>query len=475
MTREKKLAWNTGILSLGTFLPKAAAFITLPVLTGGMSQADYGIYDLITILESLVLPAATLQIQTAAFRYLIDAREEKEKQKAIISNTLLFTLLVSLAVLSAVFVLMRGRGRSIRFWICLYFFADILVSSVSQIARGLNRCLDYSVSAVLSAVGRMVFAVVLVGGQGMGLKGGVMALAGATVFALCFLSVRLRLYRQVSVRACSFEMIRQLLRYSWPMVPNSMSMWVVRVSDRLIITAVLGVSANAVYAVANKIPSMLNLIQNTFVMAWQENASLVSRDADAADYYARVFRRIYDLMAGCLGMMLAGAPLLFALLVKGSYDAAFLQMPILFMGMFFYGMSACLGGIYVAYKATRSVGITTFAAAVCNLLLNLLLIRKLGLYAASLSTLFSYLFLFVFRLVHVRKLVKIRFDYLHLVLVFGVLVLECGLCYVRKPAVSCAAGIFGGFVFVWLNKVMLIHLWRRGMEAVQNVIKERKQ
>ena len=61
---------NTLILSLGTFLPKFAAFITLPILTGQLTKVEYGTYDLVTVMVSLLLPAATLQIQAAAFRLL---------------------------------------------------------------------------------------------------------------------------------------------------------------------------------------------------------------------------------------------------------------------------------------------------------------------------------------------------------------------------------------------------------------------
>ena len=80
MSREGKLAKNTLILSIGTFLPKLASIITLPVLTGCLTQSEMGTYDVILILESLFLPTATLQIQTAAFRFLIDARDDKGVQ-----------------------------------------------------------------------------------------------------------------------------------------------------------------------------------------------------------------------------------------------------------------------------------------------------------------------------------------------------------------------------------------------------------
>ena len=48
MKREEKLVKNTLILALGTFFPKLAIFIALPVLTGCLTQAEYGTYELVS-------------------------------------------------------------------------------------------------------------------------------------------------------------------------------------------------------------------------------------------------------------------------------------------------------------------------------------------------------------------------------------------------------------------------------------------
>ena len=71
MSRGKELAKNTLILFFGTFLPKLSSIITLPIITGGLTKVEYGTYDLIGTLISLLFPIVTLQIHSAAFRFLI--------------------------------------------------------------------------------------------------------------------------------------------------------------------------------------------------------------------------------------------------------------------------------------------------------------------------------------------------------------------------------------------------------------------
>lgn len=459
MSREGKLAKNTFILSIGTFLPKLASFITLPILTGRLTQAEYGTYDLITVLVSLVLPAATLQIQTAAFRFLIDERKNRAEVKKIVTNIFAFIVPISLIALVVLYLCLPSQSVAIKFWICAYFFVDILVNGARQVSRGLAKNMDYSVSAIISTVGNMLFVVIFVWYLKASLLGAVVALCTASSFALVYLLLKAKLYLYIDIFCFSIAQIKKMLRYSWPMVPNSMSMWVMRVSDRFVVTLFMGVSANAVYSVANKIPQLLTLAQSTFTMAWQENASIVSKDDDADTYYTSMFRTMYDLIAGFFGLLIAVTPVLFVLLIRGDYADAYYQIPILFLGMFFYSMSSFLGGIYVAYKATRSVGITTMTAAASNLIINLVTINFIGLYAASGSTLISYLLLFIFRLFDVKKYVRLKFDIKHILIVLGIMVFECVLCFQRNLILNVINLLIGVIVFFALNRSFVKSVW----------------
>lgn len=466
MSRESRLAKNTIILSIGTFLPKLAAFITLPILTGCLTQAEYGTYDLITVLVSLVLPAATLQIQTAAFRYLIDVRNEEAEIRKIVTNIFAFIIPISLIVLFVLYACLPGEDIEIKLWICAYFFADILVDSARQIIRGLANNLVYSISAIISAGGKMVFAVIGVWYLDAGLLGAVIALCLASYLSLIYLVVKTKMYRCIDVSVISKRTLKELIGYSWPMVPNSMSMWVMRVSDRFIVTLFMGVSANAVYSVANKIPSILTLAQSTFTMAWQENAASVSKDDDADAYYTSMFKMMYDLTAGFFGILITATPVLFVLLIRGDYIEAYNQIPVLFLGMFFFSMSSFLGGIYVAYKATRSVGVTTIIAAASNLIIDLIMIRWIGLYAASGSTLISYLLLFVFRLKNVQQYVHLKYDLKHIICVLLIMMFESILCFCQNIFLNFINMGIAGIVFFLLNKSFVRSVWKAFMNKV---------
>lgn len=115
-------------------------------------------------------------------------------------------------------------------------------------------------------------------------------------------------------------------------------------------------------------------------------------------------------------------------------------------------MSTFLGGIYVAYKKSRSVGVTTTAAAVCNLVTDLAAIKYIGLFAASGSTLISYIFLFVFRLIDVQKIVKVKYDLKQMIGILLIILTESVFCFLRRRILNIVNLILGIVFFFVLNK-----------------------
>lgn len=468
MDREGKLLKNTIILAIGTFIPKITSLITLPLLTAYLTIEEYGSFDLILTLVSLILPAVTLEIKAAAFRFLIEYRKNIEKTKQIVTDIYVFTVSVSVITLMILFSFIPVSSAISKVVICAYFLVDTLLGTTRQIVRGLSKNTDYSVSAVFSSVGNVVFSFMFVVFLKQGLIGAVLSLVVADFLAFLFLFYKSEIYKYVCVLKVNKDVLVELISYSWPMVPNSLGLWVMKLSDRLIVTAALGVSANAIYAVANKIPQLLTTAQSTFTMAWQESASLASNDKDVSNYYSQMFKTMYNLYVGCMALLIGMTPILFKLLINEKYTDAYFQMPILFFGVFFNCLTAYLGGIYVAFKRTKSVGITTIVAAITNLVIDILFVRIIGIYAASISTLVSYAVLFIYRAIDVQRLAKLRFDYKHIFGLLLVIVIECTLYYMRNPVlnvINFASGIVLMFI---LNLSMIRQIMMKLLEFVRS-------
>lgn len=281
------------------------------------------------------------------------------------------------------------------------------------------------------------------------------ALSLASFLATAYLFIVSLRYVHYSIKHFSLKLIKEMLSYSWPMVFNNLSRWSLSLSDRLVITAFLGVESNAVYAVATKIPNLLATFQGTFSMAWQENASIANSDKDSSEYYSKMFDTFFCFLCGILAILIATTPVLFLVLIHGDYNEAYQQMPLLFMGMLFDGMAAYLSGIYVANKKTLSIGITTVIAAIVNLAIDFVLVNIIGIFAGSISTMVSYLFLMIFRMIDIQKIQKIKYNLPKLLGVILLMVFMSVLCWMQAFWINVINVIIAVLVATMLNRNIL--------------------
>ncbi len=411
MNRGKELAKNTIIISIGTFLPKFASIITIPIISEFLTKVEYGTYDLITSLVSLLLPVVTLQIQSGVFRFIIDCRDDSVKRKQVITSAYLFLIPISiLSIIGLDFYFGDSTGTQ-KIILGLYFLSEVFITCTRQIVRGFSKNKLYSFSTVVQSLINAALVVVLVGQLRMGLNGVLIANTAGALVSIIVMLFWGGVFREVKIRFFSSETLKLLLAYSWPMIPNVLSSWILRMSDRFVIKWFIGIEAVAVYAAAYKIPQLFLSFQGSFTYAWQENASLAIKDKDAKDYYSRVFDKVFCIIAGVMALLIGFSPLLFKILIKGDYGDSYPQISILLLGVFFASVSSLLGGLYIAHKKTRSVGITVVIAAVINLAIDLGTVGLIGLYAASISTLISYMWLTLYRMYDVRKFQDMDYNY----------------------------------------------------------------
>lgn len=460
MSREKSLAKNTIILAIGTVLPKIAHLITLPIVTAQLTKAEYGTYDLIATLVSLFLPIATLQVQTAAFRFLIDCKEDETGKKRVITNVVIFVILSSVLSLTALFFVLYKLDWIVRILICVYFFTDILLLTFVQVVRGLSNPKLYSLCMSVQPIVNMLLVVALVQFVDGGLIGALIAMASSTTAALILVITRGKILCNIDVKLLSKSMLKELIDYSWPMIPNSLSLWMLHFSDRLVLLQFVGIEANAIYGAANKIPSMYSLANSAFTLAWQENASVNLKDEDSATYYGNMFDNILRILAGILAMLIAATPLLFIMLIRGDYDDAYGQMAFLLMAMFFSSISSFLGGIYVAHKRTKNVGGTTIIAAIINLVIDLILVHSIEIYAASISTLVAYMFLALYRMKNIQSFQKIKFNYASMVRYIAVLIVMSVLLWLDIWYLDIVNVLVGIIFAVVLNRALIRNVWQ---------------
>lgn len=459
MNRELNFAKNTIVLLAGKFFPKLVSFITLPIITTCLSKAEYGTYDLLLTITALAIPIATLMIHSAAFRFLIDCRNNKAESAFVITNIFAVVIPMSIAAAIVLFYCLPGLSFAERIMAALYFVFNTLAETAGQITRGSGNNKAYSISSFLLAMINAVGVIFTVFFMDKGIGGILLSLTCANIAAFLYLFHVSRIWEYISIHKVSWDRIKRLLSYSVPLIPNDLSAWVLALSDRLVITFFLGIETNAVYSVANKIPNLLSIAQAVMVMAWQENASVSVEDRDAEKYYANMLDKMFCLLSGFTALLIAATPLLFQLLIRGDYAKAYCQMPILILAMLFSAMSCFFGGIYIAHKKAANVGISTMIAAAINLGIDLCLVNVIGIWAASLSTLTAYMMLYFYRMINCQRFQSVHVNVKKQFAILLLLIIMLILCFMQVLVLNFINLVLGIALFLLLNKKTVRSAW----------------
>lgn len=429
--RNKELLKNTCILSMGQLIPRLMSLVALPVLTKYLDVSEYGIYDLLFSISGLLLPLLTLQIQQALFRFLLGCKKQEE-YRLYITSASLFLLFMNFLLLVLSFCF-RQRGNA---YVVIIYLVGISLESfyllLGQMARGIGKNLQYSFAAIIYSFINLGGIFVFVVKAGWGIKGILYGILIGYFLAGLFLGCILPLKKYLNPLNFSRSHLKRLLCFSLPIVPSSLSLWIVNLSDRLIISSFLGTGMNGIYGIAYKIPQLYVIAFDIFNLAWTETASKVYEDGVDNSYYSTLFKQLFQFLTGAMMCLLAVFPVIFKVLINEQYAEAYNQIPILFMGVFFSSLVSFYGGIYVALNKTKYVGISSLMGAIINIGVNILMIQRFGLYAASVSSAVSFFIILCYRAWDIGKRIEILYDKREMMLGLLLLILESILVYQKK-------------------------------------------
>lgn len=410
MSREKNFVKNTLILALGKLATQFTSFLLIPLFTNKLEASDYGTADLIQTYIGLLVPILILRFDSSIFRFLIDERnnDKSENAKKIISSSFLSVFLMAILFGIACLII----SFFINFDYLWYTYANIVAimfsNTILQIARGLGKNKLYSIASIITGVTILSTNCFLILGLNFDASSILISSTIGNIACSLFLFFTLKLYRNLSIKAFSRTETKDMLKYSLPMIPNSLSWWIINTSDRSLISLAQGTAANGIYAISCKFPSLITGVSSIFSASWQENASIHIKDSDANKYFSTMIDKMMLFFSSITTLIIAILPLLFNIVIGEKYIEAYTYIPILMIGGIFNILTQLIGGIYVARKETAKIMRATIFSAIVNLAIDLVFVWNFGIYAASFSTLIAYVATALFRYHDVKKRLGVR-------------------------------------------------------------------
>lgn len=408
MNKYQKLLNNTLIFAIGTFGSKLLSFILVRLYTGCMTTEQYGTADLLYQAANVIYPIVTLSMADALIRFGIDKAYDNRKIYTIALTTTAGGLAVLLLFTPLINSLEAFRGYGLLLFVYCFFssFKQLAASFVR--ARGLVKL--FAVDGIFSTLIIVVSNLILLLKFDLGVTGYVCSIIISDALSLLGLIVISELYKFFDIKSLDKKLFKEIVKYSLPLVPTYILWWITSASDRYFVIAMVSSAENGIYSAAHKIPTLLLLVTTLFYQAWQMSAIENKDDRDLSGYYKQVYGAYSSLLfIAAAGLIMIAKPFTYILVdndPEKNFVFGYHYTPILIIAMIFQCLCQFLSSIYNVRKKSVNSMVTSIVAAVVNIVLDILLIPRLGAYGAAIATMTAYFACFMVRVFDTRSYVK---------------------------------------------------------------------
>ena len=457
---------NTVVFAIGTLLVKLISFFLMPLYTSVLTTEQYGVAELFNSAIEIILPIATLSIVEALYRFSIDSDKDHE---SLFVNSLVIIITGDIIVIIASILLSCFTEYHYILEFCVLYCSISFYRLTIQFARGMGHTKRYAGYGVLNSLllvaSNYILLVVYNGGVSAYLLSFSIGYGVAGLVAF----VSSKEYRFLNIKKFRTPLLKSMLRYCIPSIPNMLSWWVNSVSDRYIVLLFWGSGVSGLYTAASKLPAMINMLTSVFQQAWQYSTAIEIGAKNSKSFFSNVFR-IYDYFCVfiCAVLILLNK-VICKVLLQADFYVAWKFVPILLLAATYGCIATYFGTFYNAIKNNTMLMVSTSVGAVTNIILNFTLIPSMGGIGAAIATAVSYFIVMIIRIINVRNYVEVDIDIKKIVFQFVVLFIAV--------VFGCFQGTISIFVTGVATIVILlsdIRMLKYGVSIARGFIKRRK-
>lgn len=452
----KALAKDTGLFAISTFGSKILVFLLTPLYTSILVTEEFGIADLITSIVNLTYPILTLAISESTLRFAIEKNENKNK---VLINSIWFVIISTLFLL-ALTPFSKNIYREVSdYWL---IFVGVYLSYnvhlvLSNFIKGLGKTKLFAIQALVQTLSIVVCNVLFLAIFKWGLKGYILSIYAGFIIPGIIIFIFGRIYRYIFPLSIDSGLLKKMLRYCIPMIPTLMA-WAINSNiDKFMIIGFLGLGESGIYSVAHRIPTLLITVLSVFSQAWQLSAINNYGDYDESDYYTSVYRAL-DIVSvlGCFIIILL-TKFLSALLFAKDYYVAWQFVSFLTISSLYSSNSGFISAAFKAAKKTNNLFYTVIAGSLVNVILNFVLIQRIGTIGAAISTMVGFFVVWLFRISMVQKIVKIKINLIQTIISYVALTAAAAFFSFNVPHSYAIVSILFILTMV-VNKREIIHI-----------------
>ena len=415
----KDILW----VGLSQILIYLFGFFTLPALTKNFGTETYGLWAQIGVTVGLLNPILTLHLGTATVRYL-SAENKKEKLSQSFSNMFWLIVLIVFITITAAFLLKNNlatllfKSNVYDVLITLTFIwagTGALFAFLIAYLRCKGKIKELSLINILCYSFKFIPLVIL---AFLRFPLWFIVLVQIVVELIFIISLFGSITKKVGFKKPNTTNLKKYLSFSIPQIPSEALLWIVNSSDRYFTTSYLGLSQTGIYSASYSIGSIVSMfyVPTSFVIFpvisrfWEKGE--IPSVKKYLEYSTKIF--LFFGIPSSAGLYILSKPLLQILttsefLTGGGTLTLLIALSTLFLGIYQINLY-----IICLIEKTKFMPFIVGLSAFTNIVLNIILIPRIGIIGAAISTIISYALLSGIILIWAKKRVNYRFDFVFL-------------------------------------------------------------
>ena len=369
---------------IGTFGSKVIYFLLVPFYSFFLSKSELGIYDLILASLTIITPIITIQISEAVYRELLDPYIPNQKSSQAFSSGLSLVFIGLLLFVAAAFIIKQFFDFKILYELILIQSSFTFYIFFQQTLRGLSLNKEYALMGAMNAFLLIFFTIGLICFSRIELSNVILAIACAQIISITYSAYKINFFKLLDFKNISKEKVYQLLNYSFPLLPNTLSWWLIDLGSRYIILFFIGLEENGLYAVAARYAGIIALVNSIFILSWQDY--VINSKLKISSNKKKLSLSLNLFVAFQIGLVILltsfSKELIFYTTPVAFHDAAN-YLPILLISSAFASFCGFYGAFYLKEKRTRKIFTTTFIGSIINIIFCIALINYFSLYAVA--------------------------------------------------------------------------------------------
>ena len=416
---KKNMIKEISTYLIGTIAVSLLGFIMSLLYSKMFYPNEYGIYSLVYSMYNLIFSIYGGWISLSILRNA-KIYKNNNKEKILFSSFYIFHIAMSIVfiiVLNFVlyFIKVESLYKQLFFIFSIIYFFEEELLIINTYLRTEENAKQYSINTTLNNLLKIIALLVIYYLMGYkDIKVIAISLLISEVVQCIYLYKKINLKQYYSRKNFDINIIKKMFIFGFPLIGVSVTSWILNVSDRYIINIFYTASEVGIYSYAYSIGNSIFNLLIQFIMlgaypkivkTWEEEGK--SETINIIKNYLTIYFLI--IIPAIVGVICVANDF-FNIFTAEAYRSGYIVFIITCISIGVLGLSQYTNKVWELNKNTKMIFILNLITALLNIILNFLLIPKIGYWIAAVTTLISYVFYLILSIVTSRKLLKLSID-----------------------------------------------------------------